>query len=84
MVSNSSDDQQAIRETITRLGREKFRPRMSGYDEAASFPFENYDDLRAEGLLGLTVPSDHGGLGAQYEDYTHHAAELGSWGRASW
>lgn len=79
MESTSTGDQQVIRETITRLGRENFRPRMSGYDEAASFPFENYDDLRAEGLLGLTVPRDHGGLGAHYEDYAHHAAELGSW-----
>ena len=74
-----SGDQAAIRETIARLGQEKFQPRMSGYDETASFPFENYDDLRREGLLGLTVPRDHGGLGAEYEDYTHHAAELGSW-----
>ena len=28
------------------LGREKFAPRAARYDAEASFPFENYDDIK--------------------------------------
>jgi alkylation response protein AidB-like acyl-CoA dehydrogenase len=59
------------------LGRSKFAPRAAQWDEAASFPFANYDDLRAAGLLGLCVPQAHGGLGADYATYMMVAAEIG-------
>ena len=49
-----------------RLGREKFAPRAARWDEEASFPFENYADLREAGFLGLCVPREQGGLGADY------------------
>jgi alkylation response protein AidB-like acyl-CoA dehydrogenase len=60
-----------------RLGREKFAPRAFRYDMEASFPFENYADLRAAGFLGLCVPQRYGGLGADYETYCLVAAEIG-------
>ncbi len=69
----------AIMALIARLGREKFLPRMAVYDAEASFPFENYADLRDAGLLALTVPREYGGLGAKYHDYAHFSAELGRW-----
>ena len=62
-----------------RLGREKFAARAARYDREASFPFENYEDLRAHGLLGLCVPESHGGLGADFETYCLVSAELGRW-----
>jgi alkylation response protein AidB-like acyl-CoA dehydrogenase len=68
------------RELIERaavLGREKFAPRAARWDREASFPFENYDDLRAAGLLGICVPKEHGGLGADFATYVMVAAELG-------
>jgi alkylation response protein AidB-like acyl-CoA dehydrogenase len=52
-----------------RLARERFAPRAERHDREASFPFDDYADLRAEGLLGLCVPTRHGGLGADYETY---------------
>ena len=60
-----------------RLGREKFAPRARDYDTAAGFPFENYDDLRAHGLLALCIPERFGGLGADYRSYALVSAELG-------
>ena len=72
-------DRQAIGRTITRLGRDNFLPRSATYDEAASFPFENYDDMREAGILALTVPADDGGLGSGFADYGAHAAEMGRW-----
>src|SRR5689334_18753404 len=59
------------------LGREKFAPRAARYDRDATFPFENYDDLRAAGLLGICVPAAYGGLGADFETYVLVSAEIG-------
>ena len=59
------------------LGREKFAPRAARWDREASFPFENYADLRSAGLLGICVPKAHGGLGADFATYVLVAAEIG-------
>jgi alkylation response protein AidB-like acyl-CoA dehydrogenase len=52
-----------------RLAGERFGPRADRHDRDASFPFDDYADLRAEGLIGLCVPERYGGLGADYETY---------------
>ena len=59
------------------LGRNKFAPRAARWDREASFPFENYADLRQAGLLGICVPKAHGGMGADFATYVMVAAELG-------
>ncbi|MGL4574038.1 MAG: acyl-CoA dehydrogenase family protein [Burkholderiaceae bacterium] len=59
------------------LGESKFAARAQQWDEAASFPFENYQDLRAAGLLALCVPQPQGGLGADFATYMMVAAEIG-------
>jgi alkylation response protein AidB-like acyl-CoA dehydrogenase len=72
-----TDRQRALMEQITVLGRERFAPRAAQYDRDATFPFENYADLRAAGLLALCVPEAYGGGGADYRTYALFAAELG-------
>ena len=72
-------EQGAILELVGRLGREKFAPRAEKHDREASFPFENYADMRDAGLLGLCVPRSHGGMGADFETYCLAAAEMGRW-----
>ena len=69
--------QRALIELVGRLGRERFTARAADYDRDARFPFENYADLREHGLLGLCVPSDYGGRGADFRTYCLVAAELG-------
>jgi len=59
------------------LGRERFAPRAARWDREASFPFDNFVDLRNAGLLGICVPRAHGGLGADFATYVMVAAELG-------
>ena len=39
------------------LGETRFAPRAATWDEQASFPFANYEDLREAGLLAMCVPS---------------------------
>src|SRR6266704_312555 len=59
-----------------RLARERFAPRADRHDRDASFPFDDYADLRTEGLLGLCVPQRYGGLGADYETYCLVAEQI--------
>ena len=74
-----TDEQRHLVHLVRELGRERFAPRAHRYDAEASFPFENYADLREAGLLGLTIPKRHGGLGADYATYALVSAELGRW-----
>ncbi len=59
------------------LGREKFAPRAAKHDRDATFPFDNYRDLREAGLLKICVPKNLGGLGADFATYVMVAAEIG-------
>src|SRR5438132_8841128 len=59
-----------------RLAGERFALRADRHDRDASFPFDDYADLRVDGLLGLCVPERYGGLGADYETYCLVAEQL--------
>src|SRR5262245_9148476 len=79
MHPSLSAEQQRLIDIARALGRDRFAPRAAKHDLEASFPFENYADLRDAGFLGLTIPSRHGGLGADYATYALISAELGRW-----
>ena len=55
---------------------ETFSARAREYDRNAAFPVENFADLRQAGMMGLMVPRGHGGLGADFYDYTRAAGRL--------
>ncbi len=74
-----TERQRELVETARGLGRDRFAPRAAGYDETATFPFENFRDLRDAGFLGLTIPERYRGLGADFETYCLVSAELGRW-----
>ncbi len=56
-----------------------FAARAGRYDREASFPFENYAELREAGLLGLCVPEKYGGRGADLRTYSIVSATLGKY-----
>jgi alkylation response protein AidB-like acyl-CoA dehydrogenase len=64
---------QAERLDAIRQMAEGFRARSAAHDHDASFPSENFDQLRAAGLLGLTIPEQDGGHGLwwgnRYREY---------------
>ncbi|MBL8331210.1 MAG: acyl-CoA dehydrogenase [Rubrivivax sp.] len=72
-----TEQQRELIELAARLGRERFAPRAARFDREASFPFDNYDDLREAGLLGICVPQAYGGQGADFTTYVMVAAEIG-------
>jgi alkylation response protein AidB-like acyl-CoA dehydrogenase len=47
------------------------------YDRDASFPQENFDDLRRIGFLGLCIPEEYGGLGGDFRAYAAVSEEIG-------
>jgi alkylation response protein AidB-like acyl-CoA dehydrogenase len=59
------------------LGRTRFAARAARHDREASFPSENFDDLRQAGLLALCVPKAYGGLDADFATCALVVAELG-------
>ncbi len=64
-----SPRQQGLMDLAYQLAVERFAPRAADLDRDATFPFDDYDDLRSSGLLALCVPEEHGGLGADFETY---------------
>ena len=46
------------------------------HDREASFPTDNYNDLKEMGFLGLCVPKRLGGIGADYRTYTLVASRI--------
>ena len=58
------------REIVELAGRlaDEFAERAAEHDREGSFPFENYERMREEGYLGLTVPEELGGMGAGLYD----------------
>jgi alkylation response protein AidB-like acyl-CoA dehydrogenase len=60
-----------------RFGARVLAPRAAQHDREATFPLENFRDMHSEGLLGICIPKEDGGLGAGYRTYCLAAAELG-------
>lgn len=76
-----TDRQRALLERAEPLAI-RFADRASAHDADASFPFENFADLRAAGLLALTAPEAYGGLGADEIDFVPVLERI-AWGDAS-
>lgn len=64
-----------IVERVAELGP-LFAKRADAIDRDAVFPFENWDDLKKAGLLGIAIPKSHGGLGGDFVAYALAAEEL--------
>ena len=69
--------QKQLLEIAADLGVTKFAPRAAKIDRDAVFPFDNYADMRAAGLLRICVPEKYGGFGADFATYVMVAAEIG-------
>ena len=68
-------ERMAIVEKVAELGP-LFAKRADAIDANAEFPYENWADLRAAGLLGIAIPKSHGGLGGDFVAYALASEEL--------
>ena len=57
-------EQHAWRERVAAVAAREIGPRAAETDRAARFPTASLEALRREGLWGLRVAQEHGGLGA--------------------
>ena len=71
-----TQDQQRLQQRCLDLAAD-FATRASDHDREASHPIENYDRLRQEGFLELTIPRSWGGTGASFLDHTIAYEALG-------
>ncbi len=72
--------QQAFLDQVTAFTRESVAPRAASIDEAGLFPLDVMRAAAAQGLLGITVPTQWGGLGL---DYVSFAVAIEAISRAS-
>ncbi len=72
-----SDTQAALITKARRFGKRVLAPRAAKHDREATFPIENFRDMKDEGLLAICVPQAYGGSGADFQTYCLAAAELG-------
>ncbi len=68
--------QQELMDRARELAMARFANRAAETDKHATFPFEDFDDLRDAGFLGLCVPEAFGGLGADFETYCLVSSEI--------
>ncbi len=54
----------------------RFAARAAAHDRDGTFPVDDFEDLRREGLFGLMVPRELGGTGAGFATYADVAYEL--------
>lgn len=59
-----SNEQRLFRDTIRRLADERVKPRAADIDRTGEFPWDIVDLFREYGLLGLGLPEDYDGGGA--------------------
>ncbi len=59
-----TEDQQLFRREWRRLFEDKFSQRAAEIDRTAEFPWDNVEVLKSAGLLGLSIPEEYGGGGA--------------------
>lgn len=72
-----TEQQVELTRIARQLGQEKFAERAFRYDRDAIFPTENYQDMIEAGLMGICIPEENGGLGADFKTYSMVAAEIG-------
>ena len=64
-----TDEQREIRELARRFADEEIAPHAAAWDREHRFPKEVFGQLGELGLMGVCVPVEHGGAGADYLSY---------------
>src|SRR3984885_12501139 len=60
------DEIDAVRDQVRRFAAERIEPRAAEIDRSNEFPRDLWPAMGELGLLGMTVPPEHGGAGLGY------------------
>jgi alkylation response protein AidB-like acyl-CoA dehydrogenase len=69
-------EQRAIGDLAREIALREIAPHVAAWDRAHHFPRDLYTKLDAAGLMGLTVPEEYGGAGADCVSYALAVEEL--------
>src|ERR687883_761690 len=64
-----SDDQREIQALAREVAKEKIETHAGEWDREHRFPRELYGELAELGLMGVCIPEEYGGAGADYLSY---------------
>jgi butyryl-CoA dehydrogenase len=71
-----TDEQREIRDLARRFADEKIAPDAPAWDREHTFPLHVFTELGELGLMGVCVPAEHGGAGADFLSYVLVLEEL--------
>jgi short/branched chain acyl-CoA dehydrogenase len=71
-----TEEQQLVRETVRTFARERVAPAAADLDREGRFPYELVSELAELGLMGMTIPEEYGGAGADTVSYAIVVEEL--------
>jgi alkylation response protein AidB-like acyl-CoA dehydrogenase len=69
-------EQREIRDLAARFAAERIAPNAAAWDREHTFPRAVFDDLGKLGLMGVCVPEEQGGAGADFLSYALVLEEL--------
>jgi alkylation response protein AidB-like acyl-CoA dehydrogenase len=69
-------EQREIRDLAARFAAERIAPNAAAWDREHTFPRALFDDLGKLGLMGVCVPEEQGGAGADFLSYALVLEEL--------
>jgi butyryl-CoA dehydrogenase len=64
-----SEDQELLRDEVRRFAEERIRPGVAERDREHRFPVDLFKEMAELGLLGMLVPEEYGGAGADTLSY---------------
>ena len=71
-----SEEEILVRDTVRSFSDDKVLPIIEKYFEEGKFPDELIPQIASLGLLGITIPAEYGGVGANYTCYGLAMLEL--------
>src|SRR5947207_14126935 len=71
-----TEDQELFRRTVREFAEREIAPVAAELDESERFPRENVKKMGELGLMGLTIPTEHGGAGAGPMEYALAMEEI--------
>ncbi len=71
-----SEEQQLLRETVRDFALTRVQPAAAELDREARFPYELVAEMAELGLMGIPIPEEYGGAGADTVSYAIAVEEL--------
>jgi alkylation response protein AidB-like acyl-CoA dehydrogenase len=71
-----NETQQAIQDSVRAFAQERIRPKARDFEKAGGYPKELFQELASLGLMGMVVPEEMGGTGADTVSYALSLIEL--------